>query len=93
MERPTEDVVVVRIYLQQDQNRREVLLRRLRDWGKVRGATFFHGVQGFGAQHEGSSEPLVIEFFESADKVEEALDLLGDVVDPGHVVYWPARLR
>lgn len=87
------EVIVVRIYLQQDQDRREVLLRRLRDWGKLSGATFFHGVRGFGAHHHDMSEPLVVEFFDTAEKVDEALELLADVVEPGHVVSWPATVR
>jgi uncharacterized protein len=97
----TEAVILVRIYLTEAEGHVDTLLKRLHDWGKVRGVTVFHGTAGFGpsgVMHPGSppqnSEdlPVVIEFFEEPTKAEEILEILSHIIKPGHVVCWPARI-
>jgi uncharacterized protein len=97
----TEAVIVVRIYLTEAEGHVDTLLKRLQDWGKVRGVTVFHGTAGFGpsgvmhpvSPTQGSEDlPVVVEFFEEPAKAEEILEILSHIIKPGHVVCWPARI-
>ncbi len=87
------DVLVVRVYLSEDRRHSATLLKRLREWARVRGATMFRGDAGFGSHDEATELPSVVEFFDVPEKAEEAMALLDQIVDPGHVVSWPAKLR
>jgi PII-like signaling protein len=95
------DVVCVRIYLTEGEGRLEGLLRRLHDQEKVRGVTVFRGISGFGKSgrlHSSSlldmslDLPLVVEFFDEAERVEAILAHIAGDFDPGHIVSWPATL-
>jgi hypothetical protein len=86
------DVVMVRVYLADGRGHPESLLKRLREWGHIRGATVFEGVRGFGDGKD-TKVPVVVEFFEEPDKAEEVLALLDSFDHGGHVVYWNATAR
>lgn len=95
------DVTVVRVYLTEAEAHLETLLKRLNDWGKVRGVTVFRGIAGFGKSgtiHSSSlldmslDLPVVVEFFDEPEKAAEMIDYLYQVVGPGHIVSWSARL-
>ena len=95
------EVTVVRVYLSEAKAHLETLLKRLNDWGKVRGVTVFRGIAGFGksgAIHSSSlldlslDLPVVIEFFDEPVKAAEMIDYLYQVVGPGHIVSWSATL-
>lgn len=95
-------VTFVRIYVTDDVEKHAHLVRRLHDEEKVRGVTVFRGITGFGASgrvHQASlvdlslDLPLVIEFFDTADKVEGILEHLQQYVEPGHIVSWPATVH
>ncbi len=96
----TIEVVMVRVYLMEHESHLNTLLKRLHDWGKVRGVTVFRGIAGYGESGTYTSAlvdmsldlPLVVEFFEEPGKAAEILDYLNDVIKPGHVVSWPAKL-
>lgn len=77
------------------------LLARLHDEEKVRGVTVFRGISGFGSSGKMHSStlmdmsldlPLVIEFFDSAEKVTSILSHLEGDIGAGHIVSWPATL-
>jgi PII-like signaling protein len=98
----TLDVTMVRIYLHEGQGQMESLMQLLHDEEKVRGVTAFRGVSGFG--HSGKMHsstlldmsldlPLIIEFFDEAEKVEQVLEHLNRLVKPGHLVSWPATIN
>jgi len=96
------EVTMVRIYLTEAEKRTKVLLARLHDEEKVRGVTVFRGISGFGrsgAMHSSSlldlslDLPVVIEFFDSPDKVRRILSHLKNDLPPGHVVSWPAQVN
>lgn len=96
------DVIVVRIYLTEAGELQKSLLAKLHDEEKVRGVTVFRGVSGFGRSGKMHSSllldlsldlPLVIEFFDSPDKVRKILAHLKTVLPPGHVVTWNARVN
>lgn len=95
----TEDITIVRIYLTERDGHLDTLIKRLHDWGKIRGVTVFHGIAGFGPSgmmHPASPSsvsvdlPVVVEFFDTSAKIEEILEILSHIIKPGHVVCWPA---
>lgn len=95
------EVTVVRIYLTERQHLLETLLRRLHDEEQVRGVTVFRGISGFGRSgrmHSASlldlslDLPLVVEFFDRPERVERILADLDDLLEPGHVIAWPALM-
>ncbi len=95
------EVTIVRIYLTEGHAQLNALLKRLHDWEKVRGVTVFRGVAGFGetGMHTGKlvdlslDLPVVVEFFDSPDKVEPIVKHLGNDIKPGHMVSWTARVN
>jgi PII-like signaling protein len=98
----TLDVTMVRIYLHEGQGQMESLMQLLHDEEKVRGVTAFRGVSGFGQSGKMHSStlldisldlPLVIEFFDEPEKVWQVLEHLNELVKPGHLVSWPAKIN
>jgi len=96
------DVTMVRIYLTEGEKLTRELLARLHDEEKVRGVTVFRGISGFGRSGVVHSStlldlsldlPVVIEFFDTPDKVRRILNHLKDRLPPGHVVSWPAQVN
>lgn len=94
-------VTVVRIYVTEGKHVHERIFRHLHDVEKVRGVTVFRGISGFGKSGKVHSStlldisldmPVVIEFFDVAEKVAEALEFLKTMVKPGHVLTFPAEL-
>jgi PII-like signaling protein len=90
--------VVVRIYLTESRARLKRLLQLLRASGKIRGATAFRGIAGFGTTSpadEDASEPkdppVVLEFFDTRANVEETIRFVRTLVAPRHVVAWPVE--
>lgn len=96
-----ETVTFVRIYLTEADKKLKPLLQCLHDEAKVRGVTVFRAISGFGrsgVMHSSSlldlslDLPLVIEFFDTPDKVEKILEHICTDVEPCHIVSWPATL-
>lgn len=96
------DVTLVRIYLTETEKTLKPLLERLHDTEKVRGVTVFRGISGFGRSGKVHSStlldlsmdlPVVVEFFDAPGKVARILDHLQDLLPPGHVVSWPAKVN
>ena len=96
------DVTVVRIYLTEGEKHLKSLLARLHDQEKVRGVTVFRGISGFGRSGVVHSStlldlsldlPVVIEFFDTPDKVRRILNHLKDELPAGHVLSWPAHIN
>ncbi|EGV52421.1 DUF190 domain-containing protein [Candidatus Endoriftia persephonae] len=97
-----ESVTMVRVYLTEGDHQMQRLMHFLHAEEKVRGITAFRGIAGIGASgrmHTSSlidvslDLPLVVEFFDRTDKVEGILEDLNKIVEPGHVVSWPASLN
>ena len=95
------EVTMVHIYLTEGDKLLNKLMQQLHDEEQVCGVTVFRGITGFGKKgHMHSSGlidvsfdlPLVIEFFDSADKVSKIIDDLNTLIEPGHVVSWPATI-
>ena len=97
----TLDITFVRIYLTEGEGRMESLLKRLHDEEKVQGVTVFRGISGFGKSGKLHSSslldmsldlPLVIEFFDVPQKVDNILEHICSMIEPGHIVSWPGTL-
>lgn len=95
-------VEVVRIYLTEGSAHLDALLRRLHDWEKVRGVTVFRGISGFGDSGKIHSShlidvtqhlPIVVEFYDEPEKVEQIIDHLQVEVKTGHILSWTAQVR
>lgn len=93
------DITIVRIYLTEDKARVRDIIELLHDREQVSGVTVFRGISGFGKSgvvHSSSlldlslNLPLVVEFFDKPDKVQQIIDDLGTIIEPGHIVSWPA---
>ncbi len=96
------DVTMVRIYLTEAEKLTKMLLARLHDEEQVRGVTVFRGVSGFGRSGKMHSSglldlsldlPVVIEFFDEPAKVKRILTHLKDMLPPGHVISWTAKVN
>jgi len=95
-------VTVVRIYLSEQDNVHERLLKRLHDKEKVRGVTLFRGVSGFGKTGKVHSSsllylsldlPIVVEFFDTPERVDEILGHICGDIRPEHVLTFEAEVR
>ncbi len=95
-------VTMVRIYLHEAKAHMEELLQFLHDDSKVCGVTVFRGITGFGTSGEIHSStlidmsldlPVVIEFYDTPEKVNEIVKVLNKRIKPGHIVYWSAKIN
>jgi hypothetical protein len=93
------EVTVVRLYLNEGEAQLESLLKRLHDWEKVKGASVFRGIAGFGNSGPihtskfidlGMELPLVVEFFDLPERVSAIMEHIGSTMKPGHMVSWSA---
>jgi PII-like signaling protein len=96
------EVTVVRLYLNEGKAQLENLLKRLHDWEQVKGVSVFRGIAGYGDSGEihtskfidlGMELPLVVEFFDTPDKVEKIMEHIATTVKPGHMLSWPAHVN
>jgi uncharacterized protein len=96
------DVTMVRIYLTEGEGRLAELMGLLHDRDKVRGVTVFRGISGFGRSGRVHSAtlldvsldlPLVIEFFDTPARIAAVMAHLDQVIEPGHMVSWPAKVN
>ena len=98
----TRDVQVVRIYLTEGEKQFQQLMALLHDEEKVCGVTAFRGISGFGRSGRIHSStlldlsldlPIVLEFFDRPEKVAAVLEDLDRILEPGHIVTWPATVN
>lgn len=94
-------ITMVRVYLTEGESKLQALIRRLHDWEHVRGVTVFRGISGFGksgVMHSATlidmslDLPVVVEFFDDPDRVELILSHLTEMLEPSHIVSWPANI-
>ncbi|MCX4189555.1 DUF190 domain-containing protein [Methylophaga sp. OBS3] len=93
------EVLMVRLYLAEGRDDIRKVLKWLEST-KMRGFTVFRGVAGLGSDgkvHKASlldlsSElPMVIEFFDTPDRIEALMPTLRTMVKPDHIVSWMAQ--
>lgn len=95
-------VTMVRIYLTEGEGQLKTLMKRLRDWEKLRGVTVFRGISGYGESgviHGADlvdlslNLPIVVEFFDSDDKIDQIWEHLNEIIKPGHMIRWQAQIN
>lgn len=95
------DVTMVHIYLTEGDKLLGRLMQILHDREKVIGVTVLRGITGFGKKgHIHSSTlidvsfdlPLIIEFFDAPEKVDTIIGHIQELIEPGHIVSWPATV-
>ena len=98
----THEITIVRIYLTEGEKQLKSLMKRLRDWEKLRGLTVFRGISGYGESgviHGADivdlslNLPIVVEFFDEDEKINSILEHLDDQIKPGHMVRWNAGIN
>lgn len=95
----TQSVTVARIYLREGEHLLGEITRFLHDEEKVSGVTVLQGIAGFGPDgkiHTASlldlslDLPLIVEFYDRPERVEEVIDRLETCMGLSHVVSWSA---
>jgi PII-like signaling protein len=93
------DIRIVRVYVTEADKLLNNLMNYLHNDMKVKGVTVFRAISGFGrsgAMHSSAllgtslDLPIVVEFFDTADKVNDTLAHLKELAGEGHVVSWQA---
>jgi len=97
-----ETITIVRIYLNEDEAQLSTLMKRLHDWEKLRGVTVFRGISGFGDSGNictaslldlSLNLPIVVEFFDTPEKIELVVEHLGSLIKPDHMVWWQVNVN
>lgn len=95
----TNSITMVRVYLTEGEAQLSNLLKQLRDWDKLKGVTVFRGIAGYGDSGEilgvnlmdlSLNLPIVVEFFDSPDKIAKIIEHLNTFIKSGHIVSWSA---
>lgn len=98
----TQTVTVARIYLREGEHQLATLIKMLHDDEKVSGVTVLRGIGGFGPDgqvHQATlldlslDLPLVVEFYDTPERVETILLHLETHMGLSHVVTWQAQGR
>ena len=92
-------VKVVRVYLTESSGLLTNFIKHLREEIEIRGITVFRGISGFGNSGEHNVSllslsmdlPIVLEFFDSEDKVKVALEYLSLHVGKEHILILDAK--
>jgi len=99
MSEKNNNVTMVRVYLTEGEAQLKNLLKQLHDWDKLKGVTVFRGIAGYGDSGEilgvnlmdlSLNLPVVVEFFDTPEKVEKITEHLNAFIKSGHIVSWPA---
>ncbi len=94
-------ITMVRVYLTEAEGRLKKLLKYLHDDSQVCGVTVLRGISGFGKSGKIHTAnlvdlsldlPVIIEFFDTQEKITPILSHLETLVEPNHIVYWTASL-
>jgi uncharacterized protein len=93
------EVTIARIYTLEGHDQLNQALDILRDEEKIFGVTIIRGIVGFGENREVHTSslltlslelPLIIEFYDEPEKVENAIQILKSRLDFKHIVSWSA---
>lgn len=92
-------VVIVKIYITESSQLLNKIVNYLTKEIEIRGVSVFRAISGFGetGRHAASlidlslDLPLTIEFFDSKEKIEPALEYLSTIIKPEHIVFWEAH--
>jgi len=95
----TSDVLLVRIYITESSGLLHKILVYLKKEVNIRGVSVFRAISGYGDSGNHATAlvdlslnlPLVVEFFDTKNKIESALTYLNTVIKPEHIVFWEAK--
>lgn len=95
----TIDIVFVRVYITESSHLLNKIVHYLKNEAKIRGVSVFRAISGFGETGDHTASlidlsldlPLVIEFFDSKNIIEPALDYLHGIIKHEHIVFWNAK--
>ena len=95
----TIDIIIVRVYVMESSHLLGQVVNYLKLEAKIRGISVFRAISGFGetGMHTASlidlslDLPLAIEFFDSKDKIDIALEHLSQIIKHEHIVFWAAK--
>lgn len=96
------EVTVVRIYLTEGNKLLKAVMNYLHDEVQVRGVTVFRAIAGFGSSGVMHSSqllelsldlPLVVEFFDTNEKIAATLEKLKNLVGGKHIIHWKAIME
>ncbi|MEK8015223.1 MAG: DUF190 domain-containing protein [Candidatus Parabeggiatoa sp.] len=95
-------ITMVRVYLNEGKGQRlKKLLKYLHDDSQVCGVTVLRGISGFGQSGKIHAAhlvdlsldlPVIVEFFDTPEKITPILSHLEELIEPNHIVYWPASV-
>ena len=94
-------MTMVRIYLTEQSAHIDKLLTLLQKVEKVKGVTVLRAISGYGDSGELHSAsmidmslnlPVVVEFFDETEKVQQIISHLKENIKPGHIVSWPVEV-
>ncbi len=93
------DVVMVRVYITEASHLLDKVVTYLTKEAKIRGFSVFRAISGKGESGSHSSFlldlsldlPLAIEFFDSKEKIDVALEYLSTIIKHEHIVFWDAK--
>lgn len=95
----TQPVTVARIYLREGEHLLAKIIKFLHDEEKVSGVTVLQGIAGFGPDGKMRTAslmdlsldlPLVVEFYDRPERVDDVIEKLDTQLGLSHVVSWPA---
>lgn len=93
-------ITVARIYALEGQQSLELAVDILRNEENISGVTVLRGIEGFGANRQLHTSsllelslelPLVLEFYDEADKVTKAIAKLQSRLGLKHIISWVAQ--
>jgi PII-like signaling protein len=96
----TETVTVARIYIREQENLLEKVVRFLHEEAAVAGVTVLRGVEGFSGAGPAQTAflldlsldlPLVVEFYDQPERVEAVINSLLRRFPLRHIVSWSAN--
>lgn len=95
----TMDVTFVRIYITESSHLLHNIVHYLKNEARIRGFSVFRAISGFGESGEHTASlvdlsldlPLAIEFFDTQDKIANALEHLNKTIKSEHIIFWNAK--
>jgi len=95
----TTEVTIVKIYLIEGSTLLNKILNYLQNDGKVRGLSVFRAVKGFGETGNHTSSimdlsftlPMVVEFFDTPEKIEKVVAHLSKWIKPHHLLFFSGK--
>jgi len=95
----TLEITMVRVYITESSHLLKQIVHYLKNEAQIRGVSVFRAITGYGETGDHSMAlmdlsldlPLVIEFFDSKEKIEPMLVYLNGILKSEHLVFWDAK--